>query len=129
MRQDRDDELAREIQTHLDLEAEEGVDAGLTPEEARYAALRAFGNPLRVREDARSVWTIAWWESARQDLRYAIRTLARSPAFVATAVITLGLGIGANTAIYQLFDALSLRRLPVADPGSLAIVDLADRTR
>ncbi len=129
MRQDRDDELAREIQTHLDLEAEEGVDAGLTPEEARYAALRAFGNPLRVREDARSVWTIAWWESARQDLRYAIRTLARSPAFVATAVITLGLGIGAYTAIYQLFDALSLRRLPVADPGSLAIVDLADRTR
>lgn len=129
MRQDRDDELAREIQTHLDLEAEESVDAGLTPEEARYAALRAFGNPLLVREDARSVWAIVWWENARQDLRYAIRTLARSPAFVATAVITLGLGIGANTAIYQLFDALSLRRLPVADPGSLAIVDLADRTR
>jgi putative ABC transport system permease protein len=129
MPQDRDDELAREIRTHLELETEEGMDAGLSPEEARFAAVRAFGNVTRVREETRTVWTAVWWENVRQDLRYALGTLSRNPGFVATAVLTLGLGIGANTAIYQLFDALSLRTLPVADPHALVIVDLAERSQ
>lgn len=64
-----------------------------------------------------------------QDLSYAVRTLARSPGFVATTVLTLGLGIGTNTALYQLFAALSPRTLPVTEPDGLVVLDLADRER
>jgi DNA-binding PadR family transcriptional regulator len=126
--EDPDDDLAREIRAHLELEADEQQAAGLSPHEARAAALRAFGNVTRVREDARAVWTLVWWEQLRQDVRYALRTLGRSPGFAATAVIVLALGIGSVTAIFQLWEAVVLRTLPVPDAGRLVVLDLADRS-
>ncbi|MEZ5288690.1 MAG: permease prefix domain 1-containing protein [Vicinamibacterales bacterium] len=89
---DPDDDLAREIQTHLELEAEARAADGLPPDAARAAALKAFGNVTRVREDARAVWTVVWWEHLRQDLRDAVRALVGRPGFLATAVLVLALG-------------------------------------
>ena len=78
MKNDRDDELAREIRTHLDLEVEERVADGMSEMDARYAARRAFGNVTRTQEDVRAVWTRRWLDEIVQDVRYALRTLRKS---------------------------------------------------
>jgi putative ABC transport system permease protein len=127
MPQNRDEELAREIRSHLELEAEDRVADGMNTEEARYAALRAFGNVTRARETTREVWRRRWIEEAIQDLSYAIRTFRRAPGFALIATATLALAIGANTAIFSLLNALVLRDLPVRDPGSLVQVSATTR--
>src|SRR5881409_1110530 len=96
---------------------------GLSREEAKRAALRAFGSPTRVIEDVRdmSVWT--WWEQARQDIRYAVRTFRRNPAFAGAAVLSLAIGIGANTAIFTLINAALHRTLQVSRPEQLTLLN------
>ena len=91
----------------------------MTPEEARYAALKKFGSTALVAEDTRAVWVPRWLDECRQDLRYAVRMLRRRPGFAAAAILTLTLGIGGNTAVFSLVHALLLKGLPVERPDEL----------
>lgn len=118
-RKSRERDLDRELQSHLDLEADEQQAAGLPPSDARHAAQRAFGNTTLIKEVTREMWGWASWERFWQDLRYSVRTLSRAPAFSSAAVLSLALGIGANTAIFSLLNAVVFRLLPVAAPQQL----------
>src|ERR1700734_2496559 len=118
-RQPAETDLQRELQSHIDLEAEEQREYGLPAEEAHYAARRAFGNPTLIAEDVRGSWNLAWLEHFFRDLRHGARSLLGSPSFSAVAVLTLALGIGANTAIFSTIDALMLRPLPFSSPDQI----------
>ncbi len=116
----RDDDFAHEVESYIQIETDENIARGLSPEAAHAAAIRKFGNPTRVREDVHFMNTIAPLDTLWQDVRYALRLLRRDKGFAIAAVLSLTLGIGANTAIFQLIDAVRLRTLPVADPQELA---------
>jgi predicted permease len=114
-----DAEMAEELRHHVELQTELNRQAGMNPEDARYAALRQFGNVAAVQERARDARGWVWLEHFRKDLRYAARSLRRSPSFTVTAVLTLALGIGVNAALFTAYNAIALRALPVKDPDSL----------
>ena len=116
--------LDQEIHDHIDREVEVNLARGMTPDEARRQARLAFGNVTLVQEDARAAWTIRALEQSRQDVRYALRTLRKSPGFALVTILTLSFGIGANTAIYTLIDALMLRSLPVPHPDRLLQISM-----
>jgi putative ABC transport system permease protein len=113
------DELRRDIEEHVEDETRDNIDRGMTPEVARAAALRKFGNPTRIAEDTWSVWHPVWVDRLLQDARYAWRVLSRNPGFAAVAVLTLALGIGMNTAVITVVNAVLLRSLPYPDADRL----------
>ncbi len=118
----RDADLERELQSDLELEEEEQRDAGISGEEARYAALRALGNPTLIREQTRAIWSWNWLESLTRDLRFSLRTLGRTPGFTVIAILIMGLGIGANVALFTVVRGVLLKPLPFHDPDRLAML-------
>ena len=118
-RQRADDDLQDELQSHVEMETAENIRRGLPPEEARRQALLASGGLAQAAEAVRDRRGIPWIESVVADLRYAVRALRHSPAFVAVVVITLGLGIGANTAIFSVVRGVLLKSLPHRDGARL----------
>jgi len=104
----------------LELEEEEQRERGLLPEEARRAALRAFGNPTLIREQSHLAWGWGWLEDFLKDVAYGVRSLLRSPALTAVALLSLALGIGANTAIFSFLDAVLLPQS--SRPGASQLV-------
>jgi putative ABC transport system permease protein len=126
----REGRLSQEVEAHLDLLTEEYVARGLSREDAQYAAQRAFGGVERIKTIHREQRALPLFDNLFQDIRFAIRLLAKERRFTLTAVLALALGIGANTAIFSLVDSLVLRPLPVKDPVQLAIVaDSHDTSR
>ena len=116
-RVDRD--LDEEIRLHQDLRRDQLRASGLSDDQASAAARRRFGNPLQLRDESVDVWGWRWLEQLAQDVRFAIRTLRKSPGFTATVVLTLVLATGATTSIFSVVNGVLLRPLPFADPDRL----------
>jgi predicted permease len=121
-RRQLDADLAEEMRLHLDLRLQQQMQAGLPPAAARRAAYQKFGNTTRIQEKSRMTWGWEGFESFLQDVNYGVRAMLRSPALTIVALVSLALGIGANTAIFSLLDAVMLRSLPVKDPSRLIIL-------
>ncbi len=121
-RSQAESELDEELRYHVEQQTEQNIRLGMNPEEARHAARRAFGGVEQAKERSRDTRGVRWLEDLWQDLRYSSRMLRKRPAFTLVVVVTLALGIGANTAIFSVIDALMLRRLPVQNPSQLVMV-------
>jgi len=119
-------ELDEELRYHIERQIEENVAKGMKPEEARHAALRAMGGVERRKEECRDVRRVRLIEDLIQDVRYGLRILLKSKGFTAVAVLSLALGIGANTAIFSLVDPILLRLLPVKNPEQLIVIKSID---
>jgi predicted permease len=119
-------ELDDEIRTHLAMEAEENLEAGMDPDEARHAAHRTFGNVELVKEDSRGAWLYRWWADLKSDVRFGVRMLLKNRGFSAIAVLSLALGFGLNTTIFTVVNAILLNPLPVRDAARLVQLDTVD---
>src|SRR3984957_1483548 len=119
-------DLEEEMRLHVELRREQQMAAGLSPDGARQAALRRFGNTTRLREKSHMTWGWNWLETFLQDAAYGVRSMLRTPATTIVALISLALGIGANTAIFSFLDAVMLRSLPVKNPQQLVKLGVED---
>ncbi len=117
-----DEERARELEAHIAIETDDNIARGMTPADARQAALRKLGNPTLIREEIYRMNSLGLVETLWQDVKYGARLLRRNPTFAVVAILTLALGTGANTAIFQLVNAVTLRTLPVDSPEQLVEV-------
>src|SRR4051794_15870685 len=115
----RDAESARDIQFYIETETEDNLARGMPPDEARAAARRKLGNPTLIREEIRCLNGIGFLETTWHDLRYSLRTMRKSPAFTFTALLTLAIGIGGNTAMFTLIRGVLLKPLEYRDPDRL----------
>jgi hypothetical protein len=105
--------LDAELAFHLEQQIAENIAAGMNPQEARYAAMRAFGNPTLLKEETRETWGRTWLEQIAQDLRHSARALARTPAFAFAAILVIALGIGATTALFTVVRSVLLILCPL----------------
>jgi predicted permease len=128
-KQKLDAQMDDEMRSHIELQAQENIAGGMNPEEAHYAALRQFGWVESIKDTCREQRGVSWIENLGQDVRYGSRILRRNPGFATVAVLTLALGIGANTAIFTVINTLLLRSLPVKDPGELVSLSVVERDR
>src|SRR5271156_3421688 len=122
----RNADLERELHSDLASEQEEQRDRGLSSEEARFAALRAFGNLTLIREQTHATWSWSWLESLARDLRYGFRGMHRNAGSTIFAILIVGLGIGGASTVFSVVNALLLRPLPFHDPGQLVWISNAE---
>ena len=120
-------DIERDLLEHIEMETLENIGRGMSPEEARFAALRKFGNVLRVAEETRAVWRWMWLDRLAQDARYALRGLRRNPGFGAVALLTIMLGIGMNTAVFSVVSTALVKPLPYPDSGRILWLANANR--
>src|SRR5580658_8092625 len=118
-REDRDAELAEEISFYLEIATEDNIGRGMSPAEARDAARRKFGNGTLIREEVYRMSTIGFLDTLGRDVRYGLRTLRLNPTFTVVALLTLGIGIGANTAVFSVINGVLLKPLAYPKPDEL----------